>query len=110
MTKEEKERKRREIDVMKSEETPTGLFAKLKFYFKRYWYIALPVHCVGSVLWFTGAYILVKSGIDIIALLQWFHIPEALIEKVKSTPESAGVIVIALILYKVKFIFRFYHS
>ena len=97
--------KKKEIEVLRSEEAPSGLFAKCKFYFKRYWYIAVPVHFVCSLVWFSATYVLVKSGVDVIALLHMLHIPEALIEKVKNTPPSAGVVVIALILYKVRFVY-----
>ncbi|KAE9553272.1 hypothetical protein FO519_003530 [Halicephalobus sp. NKZ332] len=101
MSQEEKATKKKEIEILQSEKAPDGLLAKFKFYFKRYWYIAVPVHFVCSLMWFSSAYILVKSGVDVIALLQMLHIPEALIEKVKNTPQTAGVLVIALILYKI---------
>lgn len=101
MSQEEKTRKKREIEQLHAEEAPSGLIAKCKFYFKRYWYIAIPVHFASSLFWFSASYVLVKSGVDVIALLQMLHIPDAVIEKVKHTPPTAGVLVIALILYKV---------
>uniref|UniRef100_A0A915CJ75 Translocon-associated protein subunit delta n=1 Tax=Parascaris univalens TaxID=6257 RepID=A0A915CJ75_PARUN len=91
MDDEEKKRKRAEIDKLKKEERPVGLFAKVKYYVKRYWYIAIPVHFVGSLMWFGGLYAAVRSGIDIISLLEHLHLPESLIDRVKNTPPSAGV-------------------
>lgn len=99
MTREETNQKNKVLEL--TDDTPVGFYSKCKFYFKRYGYIAIPVHCASSTLWLCAAYLLVKSGVDIIDLLQWFHIPEVLVEKIKSTPESAGVLVVTLILYKV---------
>uniref|UniRef100_A0A7E4VVX3 DUF1279 domain-containing protein n=1 Tax=Panagrellus redivivus TaxID=6233 RepID=A0A7E4VVX3_PANRE len=101
MTHEEKERKQKEILAMKAEEKPQGLIGKIKYYFKRYWYIAVPVHVVCCSAWFAGLFALVKSGIDVPALLKLMHVPNLLIEKVQNTPPSAGVLVVALILYKI---------
>lgn len=42
------------------EAKPIGLFAKLKYYLKRYWYIAIPIHIASCVMWFILLYIAVK--------------------------------------------------
>uniref|UniRef100_A0A0M3I221 DUF1279 domain-containing protein n=1 Tax=Ascaris lumbricoides TaxID=6252 RepID=A0A0M3I221_ASCLU len=107
MDDEEKKRKRAEIERLKKEERPVGLFAKVKYYVKRYWYIAIPVHIVTSLMWFGGLYAAVRSGIDIISLLEHLHLPESLIDRVKNTPPSAGVFVLTLILLKVASPFRY---
>ncbi|CAI5446285.1 unnamed protein product [Caenorhabditis angaria] len=101
MSDEQKKAKTKKIEEMSQEQAPKSLFAKVKYYFKRYWYIAVPAHMASSTGWFVGAYLIVQSGVDIIALLEYLHMPDAIIEKVKSTPETAGVIVLALILYKI---------
>ncbi|VDM39732.1 unnamed protein product [Toxocara canis] len=101
MDDETKRRKRDEIEKMKKEKQPVGLFAKVKYYVKRYWYIAVPVHFIGSLVWFGALYAAVKSGIDIISLLEHLHLPESLIDKAKNTPPGASVLVLTLILYKV---------
>jgi hypothetical protein len=41
------------------------------------------------------------SGVDVVALLQTLHLPDSIVEKVKNVPETAGFVVVALILYKV---------
>ncbi len=38
---------------------------------------------------------------DVIALLEMMHIPQALVEKIKNVPPSAGLFVVTAILYKV---------
>ena len=43
----------------------------------------------------------VFSGVDVVSLLQLMHMPNGLVEKVASTPPSAGAFVVAFILYKV---------
>jgi len=101
MDEETRRRKAEHIDKMRQEEKPKGLLAKFKFYFKRYWYIALPVHFVGSLLWFGALYAAVYSGVDVIALLEFLHMPDSLIEKIKGVPPSAGLVVLALLLYKI---------
>ncbi|PAV89530.1 hypothetical protein WR25_03029 isoform B [Diploscapter pachys] len=101
MTEEEKKKKEQRIKEMQEEKPPEGLVAKFKYYFKRYWYIAVPAHAVSCISWFGLMYALVHFGMDVVGLLQALHLPESLIEKVQNVPESAGIIVVALILYKI---------
>uniref|UniRef100_A0AC34Q7C2 DUF1279 domain-containing protein n=1 Tax=Panagrolaimus sp. JU765 TaxID=591449 RepID=A0AC34Q7C2_9BILA len=102
LSKDEKDVKKTTTTTIElTDETPAGFYAKCKYYFKQFGYIAIPVHCVSSTLWLCAAYLLVKSGVDVIALLQWLHVPEFLVEKVKNTPETAGVLVVTLLLYKI---------
>ncbi|KAK6034282.1 hypothetical protein COOONC_28211 [Cooperia oncophora] len=101
MTDEQKQKKQELIAVMKEEKEPDTLFGKIKYYIKRYWYIAVPAHMVGSTAWFGGLYALVHCGVDVIALLRTLHMPDVVIEKIENVPPSAGVLVVALILYKI---------
>nr|CAD2190176.1 unnamed protein product [Meloidogyne enterolobii] len=39
------------LEDEKNENIPSGLFQKLKYYLKRYWYIAIPVHYVLFACW-----------------------------------------------------------
>jgi hypothetical protein len=48
------------IQKSKEEKQPEGLFARMKFYIKRYWYIAIPVHTINCSLWFGGFYFAVR--------------------------------------------------
>ncbi|KAK5983960.1 hypothetical protein GCK32_009093 [Trichostrongylus colubriformis] len=101
MTDEQKRKKQEKIEEMKEEKEPETLFGKVKFYLKRYWYIAVPVHMVCCTAWLAGLYALVHCGVDVVALLRTLHMPAVIIEKIESVPPSAGVIVVALILYKI---------
>lgn len=60
MSEEEKARKLQAIEQSKQEEKPKGLVAKLKFYIKRYWYIAIPVHTINCSIWFVSLYFAVR--------------------------------------------------
>ncbi|KJH47033.1 Translocon-associated protein, delta subunit [Dictyocaulus viviparus] len=107
MTEEEKRKKKEKIDVMKEEKEPKNLFGKIKYYLRRYWYIAVPAHMIGSILWFGGVYAVAKCGVNIVAFLRFVHAPMIIIEKIEEVPPSAGVFVIALLLYKLATPFRY---
>ncbi|KAE9421209.1 hypothetical protein Angca_004096, partial [Angiostrongylus cantonensis] len=107
MTEEQKREKKEKIQEMKEEKEPKSLFAKIKYYLKRYWYIAVPAHIASSVLWLGGLYAVAKCGVDVVALLRFIHAPALVIEKIENIPPSAGVFVIALLLYKVATPFRY---
>ncbi|GMR48475.1 hypothetical protein PMAYCL1PPCAC_18670, partial [Pristionchus mayeri] len=107
MTDEQKIEKKGRIDAAAMEEAPPGLFGKVKYYLKRYWYIAIPAHMFSCSCWFVALYALVHSGVDVPALLEFCYMPEWIIEKVRSTPPSAGVFVVAVILYKIVIPFRY---
>lgn len=60
MSEEEKVRKLKAIELSSLEKPPEGLVAKLKFYIKRYWYIAIPVHSINCTFWFVAFYLAVR--------------------------------------------------
>jgi len=101
MSAEERARKLEAIERSRNEEKPRGLVARLKFYIKRYWYMAIPVHMTCCGLWFVALYLLVRSEIDVIALLEMLHMPDAVVEKLKNVPETAGYLVVAFVLYNI---------
>ncbi|KAL3089986.1 hypothetical protein niasHS_006438 [Heterodera schachtii] len=101
MSKELYERKMRKIEAQKEEKVPEKFFAKVHYYFKRYWYIALPVHFAVCSVWFGALYFAVKSGMDVVALLERMHMPDHWVDKIRNVPPSAGFAVAALILYKI---------
>lgn len=58
---EEKEKRlRATVEEQKKEPVPQGLLAKFKYYFKRYWHVALPVHMICCGAWFAALYALVR--------------------------------------------------
>ncbi|CAJ0572092.1 unnamed protein product, partial [Mesorhabditis spiculigera] len=101
MSEDVKQKKKDKISTEKEEKVPEGMVAKVKYYLKRYWYIAIPCHMFCSTMYLAGLYGIVYSGVDVVSLLHTLHMPELLIEKVKNTPPQAGALVVALILYKV---------
>lgn len=75
-----------------------SLAQKFKKMLKDYWYVLVPVHLATSVVWFGGFYILAKSGLDIVALLQALSVPEYYLDKIKSS--EAGYYALAYACYK----------
>lgn len=109
------EQKKIEEDIFE-ESSKLGLFARFKLMYKKYWYVLIPVHCVTSVGWLAGFYYLSKrwvyfiillfdcqnvsfSGVDVPSLLQYIHLSENIIEKVKGS--ELGHLAIAYLCYKV---------
>uniref|UniRef100_A0A0N4Z0U7 DUF1279 domain-containing protein n=1 Tax=Parastrongyloides trichosuri TaxID=131310 RepID=A0A0N4Z0U7_PARTI len=82
------------------EQPPTTPGAKLKYYIKRYWYIAIPVYATVYLSFLIGFYFLVKSGVDIVALMEKLHLPTVVIEKVKNSPPETSALVTAFLLNK----------
>lgn len=80
-------------------------FQKFKLMYKKYWYVLIPVHIVTSVSWVAGFYYLSKSGVDIPAALQFIHISDTIIEKVKHS--NMGHYAIAYLCYKIITPFRY---
>lgn len=61
MSDDDRVRKQAEIDAQRDEQKPHGLYQLFKYYLKRYWYIAIGVHCISSIVWFTAAYVAVAK-------------------------------------------------
>ncbi|VDD94455.1 unnamed protein product [Enterobius vermicularis] len=101
MDDDEKKKKMDEIQKMQKEKKPEGRMALLKYYVKRYWYIAIPVHIVSCLLWYAAAFLAVKSGVDVVSLLEHLRVPEYLIGKVRNMPPHAGYAALAFVLYKI---------
>jgi hypothetical protein len=64
MNEEQKARKLTAIEHSKREEKPKGLIGTVKYYFKRYWYIAIPVHLVNCSIWFAALYLAVRRSVN----------------------------------------------
>ncbi|XP_055337043.1 uncharacterized protein C18orf19 homolog A-like [Paramacrobiotus metropolitanus] len=54
---------------------------RFKEMYKSYWYVLLPVHALTSAGWMLLLYYLVKSGVDIVALLEKVGASEQLLER-----------------------------
>ncbi|PIO69774.1 hypothetical protein TELCIR_08394 [Teladorsagia circumcincta] len=61
MTEEQKQKKQEKIEKMKEEKEPDTLFGKVKYYLKRYWYIAVPAHMVATPLRYMTTLALIQA-------------------------------------------------
>ncbi|XP_041981843.1 uncharacterized protein C18orf19 homolog A [Aricia agestis] len=75
-----------------------GLVQKFKQMYKDYWYVVLPVHMTTSAIWFGSFYYCVRSGVDVISLLESLGISEKLLTPIKES--TAGYFALAFALYK----------
>ncbi|XP_063359031.1 uncharacterized protein C18orf19 homolog A [Cydia amplana] len=76
-----------------------GLFQKFKEMYKNYWYVLVPVHMATSAVWLGSFYYTVRSGVDIIPMLETMGISEKLLEPLKNS--SAGYYALTFALYKI---------
>ncbi|XP_047987238.1 uncharacterized protein C18orf19 homolog A-like [Leguminivora glycinivorella] len=76
-----------------------GLFQKFKDMYKNYWYVLVPVHMATSAVWLGSFYYTVRSGVDIIPMLEALGISEKLIEPMKNS--TAGYYALTFALYKI---------
>jgi len=86
------------IKIEEKQETP-GVIKKFKQMWKDYWYVVIPVHIVTSIGWYGGFYLLIKSGVDIPAILQWMGTSEAYVEKLSDS--NLGIFALMLACYKI---------
>ncbi|XP_055842877.1 protein FAM210A-like [Episyrphus balteatus] len=86
-------------DLIFGEASKLTQFQKFKLMYKKYWYVLIPVHVVTSISWIAGFYYLSKSGVDIPSALQYIHLSETIIDKVKNS--NMGHYAIAYLCYKV---------
>jgi len=76
-----------------------GIVKKFKKMAKDYWYVLIPVHVATSIVWFGGFYMLTKSGVDIISVLEFLHVPKSYLEKLEGS--EAGYLALSYACYKV---------
>ncbi|KAI1714609.1 protein FAM [Ditylenchus destructor] len=82
------------------EKFPSGVLPKLNYFIKRYWIVALPVHGICSIAWASAIYSVIISGLNVIAILEFCHVPASMVTKIRNTPPSASAIVATLLIYK----------
>ncbi|KPJ12728.1 Uncharacterized protein C18orf19-like [Papilio machaon] len=75
-------------DAKPPTEPKKGLVQKFKEMYRDYWYVVLPVHMTTSAVWFGSFYYAVRSGVDVIGLLESLNISEKLLSPLKES--SAG--------------------
>jgi len=76
-----------------------GIVKRFKQMAKDYWYVLIPVHICTSVVWFGGFYLMAKSGVDIISVLETLRVPDSIIAKLEGS--DAGYYALSYACYKV---------
>ncbi|CAG4944105.1 unnamed protein product [Colias eurytheme] len=79
-------------------EKKPGLIQRFKQMYRDYWYVLVPVHMATSAMWLGGFYYAVRSGVDVISLLESLGISEKLMEPLKKS--EAGYFALTFALYK----------
>jgi len=82
-----------------------GIAAQFKAMFKDYWYVLVPVHCATSVVWYGGFYVMCKSGIDMVGVLETLGTSEKILNPLRNS--DAGYYALAYACYKIATPFRY---
>ncbi|KOB70455.1 Uncharacterized protein OBRU01_05477 [Operophtera brumata] len=80
------------------EEKKPGLIQRFRQMYKDYWYVLLPVHMCTSAIWFGSFYYAVRSGVDVLGILESYGVSAKLLEPVRNS--GAGYLALAFALYK----------
>ena len=67
------------------EETKLSLGQRFKKMWRDYWYVMLPVHLVTSIGWFSLFFFLIKSGVDVPAILAKLGTSETYLKKIEES-------------------------
>lgn len=85
--------------IKKDDDKKLSIFQRFKKMYKEYWYVLVPVHIVTSIGWFGGFYYMAISGVDIVPLLETFHVSQTIIDSMKDS--HMGYFAIAYACYKI---------
>ena len=80
-------------------EANPGIVKRFKQMFKDYWYVLLPVHVATSAVWLGGFYVALKSGVDIVGLLERLGTSERILDYLRHS--EAGYIALSYACYKI---------
>ena len=83
----------------KQPEANPGIVKRFKQMFKDYWYVLLPVHVATSAVWLGGFYVALKSGVDIVGLLESLGTSERILDYLRHS--EAGYIALSYACYKI---------
>ncbi|GBP62179.1 Protein FAM210A [Eumeta japonica] len=87
----------------KASETPPpkkpSLIQKFKQMYRDYWYVLIPVHLATSAVWCGIFYYAVRSGVDIVGILEKLRVSESLIGTMRDS--KAGYFALTYALYKI---------
>jgi len=80
------------------EKDKKGVVAKFKQMFKDYWYVLIPVHVATSLVWYGGFFVMCKSGLDVVAILDCLGTSEKILNPLRSS--DVGYYALAYACYK----------
>ncbi|KAL4712812.1 hypothetical protein ACJJTC_011882 [Scirpophaga incertulas] len=81
------------------EKKKPGLIQKFKQMYRDYWYVLVPVHLATSAVWLGSFYYAVRSGVDVLGLLESLGVSETLMAPLRDS--SAGYVALTYALYKI---------
>jgi len=76
-----------------------GIIKKFKKMMKDYWYVLIPVHVATSIVWFGGFYIMLKSGVDIVGMLEAIGTSDRILDYLRNS--EAGYYALSYACYKI---------
>jgi len=76
-----------------------GIIKKFKKMMKDYWYVLIPVHVSTSIVWFGGFYIMLKSGVDIVGMLEYIGTSQKILDYLSNS--EAGYYALSYACYKI---------
>jgi len=76
-----------------------GIVARFKKMAKDYWYVLIPVHLVTSTVWMGGFYLMLKSGVDVVAIMEACYVPEKILDKLRNS--QMGYYALTYACYKI---------
>lgn len=82
-------------------EKKTSLMQRFKESYAIYGKVLLIVHGIGSCFWFAAAYLVAKTGINLLELFEAAHFPEWMCRPLRMGGGSVNTVATALVLYKV---------
>jgi hypothetical protein len=94
-------------DTFEDELKQLSILQRYKKLLKDYWYILIPVHGAGSVLWFGSCFLLASSGInlDLGSISESLGLPDSI--KTYLNNPNLGSLAVAIALYKLASPFRY---
>jgi len=66
---------------------------------RNYWYVLVPVHVATSIVWYGSFYVMCKSGLDVVGMMEAIGIGEKILNPLRSS--DVGYYALAYAMYKI---------
>lgn len=76
-----------------------SVVAQFKKMFKDYWYVLVPVHVATSIVWYGSFYVMCKSGLDVVGMMESMGVSEKILHPLRSS--DVGYYALAYAMYKI---------